>query len=458
MRHWIKPAQLGTTAIETLIIDPKSRDDIEAVLRGLQHLYVRHWQELEAIFDEEFCPDVDWSNGRPGMDVWSILVAGVLKQGIGCDFDRLRSLVNHHGLVRTMMGHDDGFARGRYEFPTLVDNVALLTPALLERVGPLLVASGHKVARKKPGAVLRGRVDSFCVETDVHYPTDVHLLWDAVRSLVRIATREAQRHGLSGWRQSRHVQTRLRQGFHRVRIRRRQTPKRVRAYRRLGRRLITQADRTRAGLIMVGAGLGVSRMNHFRSCAVRLMDPVERRLLKGGIIPQDEKLFSVFEPHTRWVAKGKAGRPVELGVPVGILEDQHQFLLHHAIMWEGHDVDYAVPMVQAAQAQYPDLRECSFDRGFHSPANRRTLDALLDVNALPTKGYRSAAAREREAEVGFATARHQHPAVESAIHHLEHRGLDRVRSHGRDGFAQTVALAVLAANGHRLGRLIRQLE
>ena len=42
-----------------------------------------------------------------------------------------------------------------------------------------------------------------------------------------------------------------------------------------------------------------------------------------------------FEPHTRWNAKGKAGRPVELGVPVCILEDQHQFILHHRVLWEG---------------------------------------------------------------------------------------------------------------------------
>ena len=296
------------------------------------------------------------------------------------------------------------------------------------------------------------------METDGHYPTDVHLLWDAVRSLVRIATREAQRHGLSGWRQSRHVQTRLRPGFHRVRTRRHQTPRRVRAYRRLCRRLIARADRTRAELITAGARTPARRMDHFRVCAVHLMDPVERRLLKGETVPQDAKLFSVFELHTRGVAKGKVGRPMEPGVPMCILEDQHPFLRHHAIMWEGHDVDYAVPMVQAAQAQHPDLRECRFDRGFHSPANRQALDALLDVNALPTKGYRSATEREREAEAGFATARRRHPAVESAIHHLEHRGLDRVRSHGRDGFSRTVALAVLAANCHCLGRLIRQLE
>ena len=108
--------------------------------------------------------------------------------------------------------------------------------------------------------------------------------------------------------------------------------------------------RTRAELIAAGAGTHASRMDHFRACALRLMDPVERRRLKGETIPQDAKLFSVFEPHTRWMAKGKAGQPVEMGVPFCILGDQHQFLLHHAIMWAGHDVDYAVPMVRAAQA------------------------------------------------------------------------------------------------------------
>ena len=56
----------------------------------------------------------------------------------------------------------------------------------------------------------------------------------------------------------------------------------------------------------------------------------------------------------------------------------------------------------------------------------------------------------------FAAMRRQHPAVESAINNLEHRGLDRVRSKGREGFARTVALSVVALNVHRLGRVLRQ--
>ena len=186
------------------------------------------------------------------------------------------------------------------------------------------------------------------------------------------------------------------------------------------------------------------------------MDQVERRLLKGETIAHDEKVFSIFEEHTRWVSKGKAGCAVELGVPVCVVEDQYQFILHHKILWEGSDTDIAVSVIKETQALHPDLRVCSFDRGFHSPGNRGQLDAMLDLNALPRKGRLSVADREREQAQAFAEARRQHPAVESAINNLEHRGLDRVRSHGADGFAHTVALSILAANLHRIGLLVRR--
>ena len=149
MRHFMKRAQSGKAAIQTLDINPKSRDDIEYILRGLQYLYVHHWNELEQIFEAEFCAGENWDHDQLGMDCWSILVAGVLKQGIECNFDRLYSLVNYHGLVQTMMNHGNRFLREHYELQTLIDNVSLLTPALMGRVGQLLVASSHPMARKK---------------------------------------------------------------------------------------------------------------------------------------------------------------------------------------------------------------------------------------------------------------------------------------------------------------------
>ncbi len=177
--------------------------------------------------------------------------------------------------------------------------------------------------------------------------------------------------------------------------------------------------------------------------ARRQIDQVSRRLLRGEAIPQNEKVFSIFEPHTRWITGGKSRLTRGAGSSDGCRRGsvyQYQFIIHHEIMQESSDVHHAVPVVAAAQERFPELRACSFDRGFHSPENRREPAAMLDLNALPKKGYLSKAERERQSEPGFAEARRQHPAVESAINHLEHRGLDRVRSHGRDGFARTAGL------------------
>ena len=455
--------ELGQVPVEKIWIDPKSRDDIPAVLKGLQHI----WSDealrarLFALLDAHVLPETDREVGRPGMALWRILVLGVLKQGLSCDFDRLHDLANHHETVRAFLGHGDFGDKTYYEYQTVLDNVCLLTPELLSEVGRLVVESGHAVAKKNPGEPLRGRCDSFVVETDVHYPTDVSLLWDAMRCVLRETGRAAGDHAVGGWRQWRHLAKEVKKLFNQVRSTRRakRHPERVEAYLARCRALVARTIETLDELRDKGVEETTCQsIQGFIAHAQRQLDQVERRLLRGEAIAHEEKVFSVFEEHTRWVSKGKAGTPVELGVPVALIEDQHQFILHHKILWEGEDVDVAAPMVSEAQALYPELRACSFDRGFHSPDNRIKLDALLDLNVLPTKGYLSRADREREAEEPFAAARRAHPAIESAINGLEHRGLDRVRSHGADGFARTVALSVLAANLHRIGLLLQQRE
>lgn len=451
--------ELGEVRIGDIDLDTRSRDDIPALLLGLQHLYTDETfrPRLFALMEEYILPGVDRKVGRPGMEMWRVLVMGVVKQGLGCDFDRLHDLVNEHKTLRRFLGHGDVWDEYRYKYQTLVDNVGLLRPELLVALNHLIVESGHAVAGKKPGAPLRGRCDSFVVETDVHYPTDVSLLWDAMRCLIRGTGRAATEHGVPGWRQWKHLIVSVQKLFHKVRSTRRARPEQVEEYLSRCRALVLRAEATLPALIANGAApWDIEAIEGFLRHAMRQIDQVDRRLLKGETIPQHEKVFSIFEPHTRWISKGKAGCPVELGVPVCILEDEHGFVLHHEVMWQGEDVDHAVPMVEASQARFPDLRAVSFDRGFHSPENRIRLDDLLDHNVLPKKGYLSQADREREGDDEFVAMRRQHPAVESAINNLEHRGLDRVRAHGAEGFDRVVALSVVAFNIHRIGLLLRR--
>ena len=335
---------LGEARIEDIKLDHKSRDDIPAVLLGLQHLYSHEKtrEKLFSLLDEHIVPSTNRNVGRPGMELWRILVMGVLKQGLGCDFDRLHELVNQHRTVREFLGHG-AFSQGdTYELQTIIDNVYLLTPELVSEIGQLVVESGHAVARKKPGEPLRGRCDSFVVETDVHYPTDVNVLWDAMRCLLGELGRAARKHHLGGWRQWRHLTQEVKKCFNKVRSTRRakSRPDRVEAYLERCGHLVDRAEESLKELEQAGVAQSIT-IQSLIAHARRQMDQVERRLLKGETIAHDEKVFSIFEDHTRWVSKGKAGCAVELGVPVCVVEDQFQFILHHKILWEGSDTDIA---------------------------------------------------------------------------------------------------------------------
>ena len=246
--------QFGQVPVDKVWLDPKSRDDIPAVLKGLQHLYKEKQEELFMLLEKHILPGTHRGVGRPGMEMWRILVLGVLKQGLGCDFDRLHNLANHHETVRAMLGHSDFADKTHYELQTIVDNVSLMRPELLAEVGRLVVESGHAVARKKPGGRLRGRCDSFVVETDVHYPTDLGLLWDGVRCLIRETARAAAAHGVGGWRQHRHLGKRVKEGFNPVRSARRgkQTPEKVETYLGLCRDLVERAEGTVKALVGKG--------------------------------------------------------------------------------------------------------------------------------------------------------------------------------------------------------------
>ncbi len=193
----------------------------------------------------------------------------------------------------------------------------------------------------------------------------------------------------------------------------------------------------------------------FLKHAERQIDQIHRRVILEEKIPHSEKVFSIFQEHTEWISKGKAGVPVELGLKVCVLEDQFGFLIHHRVMEHETDEMVAIPMIKEAKEKFPSLNSCSFDKGFHSPANQKELQKHVDNVILPKKGKLSLADKQREHSTDFINARHQHSAVESAINALEVHGLDRCPDHGIHGFKRYVSLAVLARNIQQLGVKLR---
>ena len=225
------------------------------------------------------------------------------------------------------------------------------------------------------------------------------------------------------------------------------------------RAAIEHVERARTTCATVDASVAanqklIDEISGFAGHAMRQIGQIHRRLLLGESIPHGEKVFSIFEPHTEWVSKGKAGVPVELGVRVCVMSDQHGFTLHHRVMERCTDDTVAVPMVRDTRERYAELRAVSMDKGFHSPRNQSELREIVETVVLPKKGRRTKAEAAREAEPEFVRLRRTHAAVESAINALEVHGLDRCRDHGIEGFQRYTGLSVLGRNVQHLGAIL----
>ena len=483
MREIIKrQMDLGEVDIGAIEISTKSRDDIPRLLRGLQHIYTTEAlrEDVFAILAEVVPQRTDGSGavsvetGRPGMTQWQILVLGVLRLGLNADYDRIAELANQHKTLRQMLGHADWGEETQWHVQTLKDNLRLFTPELLERINRVVVAAGHALVKQSPDDALAVRSDSFVVETDVHFPTDINLLYDAVRKAIETSAGLCTELELSDWRQSAHNVRCLKKAYRRAQQLKRSTStdeaKRAersdaieqahRDYLELAEAFLARARDTRAKLSAVYRvpECRLVVLDEYIAHGARQIDQIDRRVLQGERIPHEEKVFSIFEPHTEWINKGKAGVVVELGLRVAISEDQHGFILNHRVMQRETDDQAAIPLVEDLAAHYPHVESVSMDKGFHSPANQRALAEIIDFPVLPKKGKCSAAEQAREHDPRFVRLRRRHSGVESAINALEVHGLDMCPDHGIDGFKRYVALAVVGRNIHRLGAILPAQE
>ena len=212
MRHRYSPqSDLQIIPIEKIQLPLRSRDELPPILAGLQWIWTHPTlkADLFALLEAKILAGKK-ATGRFGMDLWQILVLGVVRLGLDADWDRMEDLANHHLLLRQMLGLPAtpwGADAKVFAHQTLRDNVALLDDSWLQAINTLVAAGGREVFKKKAGAApepLAIKVDTYVLETDVHFPTDLNLLWDAGRKCVDLVEKYRDQFGyaLPGWRKA----------------------------------------------------------------------------------------------------------------------------------------------------------------------------------------------------------------------------------------------------------------
>jgi hypothetical protein len=471
---------LTTVAIADVKFPLKSRDELPPVLMALQYIFITPAlnEKIFELLEKKICSGKK-KTGRKGMDLWHILVLAVVRHACGTNWDTLETWSNHHELVRRVMGvHATAFImedeKIEFHYQSILDNVSLIDETLLQQINLLVVDAGHQLVKKKEDEAFQLKSDSYALETNVHFPTDLNLLWDSLRKCLDMVVKLQQLTSLKGWRKIKNIRKALKSLF-------RATSQQVfkgkdeHKKKQLVKQYLQQAEMLEARIAELikhpPVAIGdeeqimviIKLLEKYKKYVSKFTNQIERRLLKGEVIPAEEKIFSIFEEHTEWLTKGKLNKKVELGHLLLITTDQYQFIVDYKVMENQRDASQVSGLCERIKINFPGkkIQSHSFDKGFWSKDNQAILqDAAIEQVILPKKGRHNKEDKERESNPKFKQLRNAHSAVESNINMLEHHGLNRCMDKGLQGFKRCAGLSVLAYNLHVLGNALKakQLE
>lgn len=431
-----------------------------ALMAALQYIYISpKWnQEIFALLSQKITKGKK-STGRKGMSLWEIFVLGQVRLCMNISYDELHHMANDSTMVRGIMGVlPTDFSLGKeYEYQNIYDNVNLLDDELLKEINDVIVKAGHEVFKKKELAALRLKTDSFVVETDTHFPTDYNLLWDSARKCIDIAAQLK----IPGWRKSKSWRAELKGLMRAVgksstgggKNKEERVKKATLAYLK---KSTTLKKKTAHVLSTYKAATPVEMvrlelLGYFHQMLLKHIDLLERRLLKGESIPHQEKVFSIFQPYTEMIKKGKLRPNVEIGKKLAVTTDQYHLIVDWQIAEKQTDNQLTLPITERLASKY-QIQSLSVDRGFSDRQDKTLLEEMIPEVIMPKKGKRNKEEKALEEAPAFKKLKNRHNAVESNINELEKRGLNRCPDRTRRNFDRYIGLAVTAYNLHKIGR------
>jgi IS5 family transposase len=406
-------------------------------------------------------------SGRYGLTPSQILRSLVLMRLKNWDYRELRERIAD-GL--TLRQFTDFYCAPVPKHDAFQRSFVRLTPQTLKAINELVVRAAVELGLED-GAKLR--VDTTVVQTDIHHPTDNTLLWDVVRVITRLVRRLAKALEL---RRIKGFRNRTRSARRRMyEIQRMTTRQRHKQQAGTYRVLIGIAEEVvgnaRAALETTNSMCGRDvlaamaiedlrkQIEHFCCLGSRVIDQARRRVLDGEQVPNEHKIYSIFEPHTDLIKRGKVRTPIEFGHKVFLAESAQGLITQYDVL-NGNPSDevHVAPSLRRHRRAFGRVPEVyGSDRGFFSEQNLACCNRDgIKVVSIPQRGGRRTTEREAyEKSADFKQGQRFRAGIEGRISVLfRGRGMKRCLAQGRDRFELLVGAAVLANNLLRIAELM----
>jgi IS5 family transposase len=405
--------------------------------------------------------------GRSGLTAQQTLRSFVLMRVKNWDYRELRERIAD-GYTLRRFTHFNSKAVPKHDAFNRAHN--RIAPATLRTINDLVVRAAVSLDIED-GSKLR--VDTTVVEADIHHPTDSSLLWDTVRVVTRLVERlrELLPEAIPFTRRTRSARRRM-QAIERMTARERQQGLKAKYHELIGiaeqvlpnaERVVQAASAVQVDDLMTAMAIDGLRTEIGRYCAlgVRVIDQARRRVLQGEQVPAQEKIYSIFEPHTDVIKRGKVDKPVEFGHKVFLAESANGLITDYRVL-DGNppDENHVKPSLQSHEATFGRAPELyGADRGFYSTANvDECRQAGVAIVSIPQRGGKKSPDQEsHEKSPAFKKGQRFRSGIEGRISVLfRGRGMKRCRLQGREHFELLIGAAVLANNLMRIAELLRK--
>ncbi len=406
-------------------------------------------------------------SGRRGLTPQQVLRALVLMRVKNWDYRELRERIADGLTLRQFadfycdpVPKHDAFNRGFNR----------LTPETLRAVNDLVVQAAVELGLED-GTKLR--VDTTVVQTDIHHPTDNTLLWDVVRVVTRLIGRLAkvlELRRIKGFCDRTRSARRRMYEIQRMTTRQRHE-RQTGAYRELigiaeevvesARMALEKTNKARGRDMLADMAIGEIRkaIEHYCSLGSGVIDQARRRVLHGEQVLNAEKIYSIFEPHTDLIKRGKVRTPIEFGHKVFLAESAQGLITQYEVL-KGNPSDevHVAPSLQRHKQAFGRAPELyGSDRGFFSEQNLTSCTRHgVKVVCIPQRGGRKTPEREAcEKSAEFKQGQRFRAGIEGRISVLfRGRGMKRCLAEGAERFELWVAAAVLANNLMNIAALL----
>jgi IS5 family transposase len=360
----------------------------------------------------------------------------------------------------------------RVYFETVPDETTLLRWLHTLRPETLHALNDRVVQLATQARVTKGRklrLDATCVATTIHHPTDSGLLVDSVRVLSRFVQRVKGVVKEQGRNVQQLCRSRLRtarqvaQTLHRQ-LRRKGEDKEAQQ-KELYQKLIQTAEQMVRQSQQVVAVLSEQTGQHVQRLLTqvqgvlplvqRVITQTRMRVLEGKKVASEQKVLSLFEPHTRAIPRHKGGALVEFGRQVMLDEVEGGIVTRYQILEHPNEHGQAVEAVAHHQEVFAHPpRLVTADRGVHSAETEPRLSAAgVKLVAIPAAGPVSEERQTLEHTRRWRRGYRWRAGIEGRIASLRRDyGWRKCAYHGQDGMEQWLGLGVIASNLRHLAR------